>query len=334
MKSADKILIFFLLILLFFHTNVRCQQTEEEIVKIPEEVQSVMETHLANREPRLDVPLSYLKTLYFPYQNIYYTVFIFKIENRALDYLAPLSGGEKREDKEKGQILSCHADFFFRIYSLNKDGRIKEIHKEIYLPYYDQVNSNDYNPEEENIYSFGTIFPPGRYLLSAAAASPDLTKVGLTFQEFYLPAPSDFKKNLKLTPLFFVKSLKSISSPDLEIILYKNIFHYATLEIEPYFDHVFSAQEKLDILYFILGLNPGEDGKYHFEVSYTYKKGEEDMVKFEPRAENVPAPIVSIPLGLAFEDKILEPGEYILEISIKDQNSKKEGRENITFSLK
>jgi hypothetical protein len=248
--------------------------------------------------------------------------------------VAPLSADEKKEDKDKEQILSCYADFFFRIYSLNKDGRIKEIHKEIYLPYYDQVNSIDYNPEEENIYSFGTIFPPGRYLLSAAAASPDLTKVGLVFKEFYLPAPSDFKKNLKLTPLFFVKSLKSIPSPDLEIILYKNKFHYATLEIEPYFGHVFSPQEKLDILYFILGLNPGEDGKYHFEVSYTYKKGEENMVKFEPRAENVPAPIVSIPLGLSFEDKILDPGEYILEISIKDQNSKREGKENITFSLK
>ena len=115
MKSADKILIFLLLILLFFPTNIRGQQTEEEIVKIPEEVQSVMETHLANREPRLDIPLSYLKTLYFPYQNLYYTVIIFKIENRALDYAAQLSAREKKEDIEKEQILTCHADFFFRI---------------------------------------------------------------------------------------------------------------------------------------------------------------------------------------------------------------------------
>jgi hypothetical protein len=344
MKSANKILIFFLLILLFFPTNIRCQQTEEEIVKIPEEVQSMMEANLPHREPRMDIPLSYLKTLYFPYQNLYYTVFIFKIENRALGYVAPFSAGEKEEDKregkqekeiqEKEQILSCNADFFFRIYSLKKDGQIEGIHKEIYLPYADQVNTEDYNPEEENNYSFGTIFPPGRYLLSAAAASLDLTKIGLIFQEFYLPDPSDFKKNLKFTPLFFVKNLKRMPSPDLEIILYKNKFHYATLEIEPNFDHLFSPQEKLDILYFILGLKPGEDGKFHFEVSYTYKKGEEDVVKFEPRVEIVPAPIVSIPLGLSFKDKTLEPGEYILEISIKDQNSKREGRENIAFILK
>ena len=344
MKPASKILMIFLSILLFFPTNSLSQQTEEEIIKIPKEVQGVMEANLPTREPRLDIPLSYLKTLYFPYQNLYYTVFMFKIENKGLGYVAPFSAEEKKEDRDKGtqekeiqdqeQILSFNADFFFRIYSLEEDGRLKGIHKEIYLPYVNQVSSKDYNPEEENIYSFGTIFPPGRYLLSAAAATLDLTKIGLIFQEFYLPVPSDFKKNLKLTPLFFVKSLKRIPSPDLEIILYKNVFHYATLEIEPHFDHQFSLQEKLDILYFILGLKPGEDGKYKFEVSYTYKKGEEDVVKFEPRVEDVPAPIVSVPLGLSFEDKILEPGEYILEIAIKDQNSKREGRENINFILK
>jgi hypothetical protein len=344
MKSATKALILFVSILLFFPPYSRCQKTEEEIVKIPKEVQSVMEANLPNREPRLDIPLSYMETLYFPYQDDYYTVFIFKIKNGSLGYTASLLAEEKKmanekemqekEIQEQEQTLSCNADFFFRIYSLKKDGEIKEIHKEIYLPYDDQMSSLDYNEEEENFYSFGTIFPPGRYLLSAAAASLDLTKIGLIFQEFNLPAPSDFRKNLKITPLFFVKSLKRMPSPDSAIILYKNRFHYATLEIEPHIEHPFSPQEKLDILYFILGLEPGEDGKYAFQVSYTYKKGEEDVVKFEPRVENVPAPIVSVPLGLSFEDNRLEPGEYILEISIKDQNSKREGKGNIPFNLK
>lgn len=344
MRPASITLIVFLSILLLFPMNSRCQQNEEEMTKIPKEIKSLMEANLPTREPRLDIPLSYVKTLYFPYQDDYYTVFILKIENRALGYLAPFSAEEKKEDKEKGkqekeiqeqeQILSCNADFFFRIHSLKEDGQLKKVHKEIYLPYDDQVSSKDYNPEKKNIYSFGTIFPPGRYLLSAAAASLDLTKIGLIFQEFYLPIPSDFKKNLKLTPLFFVKSLKRMPSPDSAIVLYKNVFHYATLEIEPYFDHQFSPQEKLDILYFILGLKPAGDGKFEFEVGYTYKKGEKDVVKFEPRVENVPAPIVSVPLGLSFEDKILEPGEYILEISIKDRSNKREGWENISFILK
>jgi len=344
MKSAYKFFVVFFSTLLFFPANGRSQQEEEKSVKIPEEVKSVMELNLPKREPRTDIPLSYLKTFYFPYQDDYYTVFLFKIENKALGYVAPYIPEEKKEDTEKGmqeketpeqeQMLSCEADFFFRIYSLGKDGQPKEVLKEIYLPYGDQVSSKDYDPSEENIYSFGTIFPPGPYLLCAAAASLDLTKIGLVFQEFHLPSPSDFRKNLSLTPLFFVKSLKRIPSPDSEIVLYKNIFHYATLEIEPHTDHRFTPQEKLDILYFILGLKPSEDGKFDFEVSYIYKKGKEEIVKFEPRVENVPAPIVSIPLGLSFKDKILEPGEYMLEISIKDQNSKKEGRNSIGFILK
>ena len=89
-----------------------------------------------------------------------------------------------------------------------------------------------------------------------------------------------------------------------------------------------------DIFYFILGMTPGEDGKFKFEVRYTYKKGEEEVVKFEPKVENVPAPIVSVPLGLLFEGKKLEPGEYFLEISIKDQNGKKEGTGRIRFITK
>jgi len=347
MNSFKKFLAVIIVIYLFFPAISSSQQAEEEFVKIPREVESAMEANLPAREPRLDIPLSYVKTLYFPYQDNYYTVFFLKIKNQALDYVAPFFAQDQKEVKEEGeegkqekdvqeeeQILSCNAEFFFRIYSLEEDGQLKDIHKEIYLPYADQVGSKDYNPEKENVYSFGTIFPPGRYLLSAAATSLDLTKIGLIFQEFYLPGPSDFKKNLSLTPLFFVKSLKRMPSSDSAITLYKNLFHYATLEIEPYFDHEFSLQEKLDILYFILGMNLGEDGKFKFEVSYIYKKGEEDVVKFEPRVENVPAPIVSVPLGLSFEEKKLEPGEYTLEISIKDQSSKKEGSEIINFIVK
>jgi len=238
MNPFKKFSVVFISILLIFPLISLGQQTQEEAVKIPKEVESAMEANLSTREPRLDIPLSYVKTLYFPYQENYYTVFFMKIKNQDLGYTAPFFEEKKKESKqeakqeeqiqEEERILSCNADFFFRIYSLKKDGQLKDMHKEIYLPYADQVSSKDYNPEEENAYSFGTIFPPGRYLLCATAASLDLARIGLVYQEFYLPDPSDFKKNLKLTPLFFVKSLKRMPSPDSAITLYKNLFHYAT----------------------------------------------------------------------------------------------------------
>ena len=344
-NSFKKFFSVFIFILLFFPVISRAQQAEEEFVKIPKEVESVMEANFPAREPRLDIPLAFVKTLYFPYQNDYYTVFFLKIKNQSLDYVAPFfvqdqkeakeEGEEEKEVQEEEQILSCNVDFFFRIYSLGKDGELKNLHKEVYLPYADQAASKEFNPEEENVYSFGTIFPPGRYLLAAAAASLDLSKIGLIFQEFHLPSPSDFRRNMGLTPLFFIKSIKRMPAPDSAINIYKNFFHYATLEIEPFFDHQFSQTEKLDIFYLILGATPDENSKFSFEITYIYKKGEEEVVKFEPQVlDNIPAPIVSIPLPLLFKEKKLDPGEYILEIAIKDKIGRKETKGTINFIMK
>ena len=333
------LLIFILMSFLLPTLNNAQQTQEEQSMKIPKIVANLIEANLPTRDTKLDIPLSYMKTLYFPYQNDYYTVFIFKIKNKDITYVSPIQneGLEQKKEQNASQeepILTCEADFFFRLHLLDDDGKVKSIQKEIYLPYADQLDAKKYDPEEENIYSFGTIFSPGRYLLSAAAVSLNSKKIGLIFQEIYLPEPSDFKKSLGLTPLFFIKNMKRIPAPDSSIILYKNRFHYATLEIEPYFEHEFSQDDNLDIFYFILGLTPAEEGTFKFEVSYTYKKGEEDVVKFEPRLETVPAPIVSVPLNLSFPDKKLNPGEYILEISIKDQNNKKQGSQNINFTVK
>jgi len=338
MKLIKKILTVFIATAFLFPLIINARQKQEEQpAKIPKVVSNLMEENLPSRNANLDIPLSYMQTLYFPYQNDYFSVFIFKIKNQDLNYASPVQNEEQmqkseQETSQEEQSLTCAADFFFRFYSVGDNGQVKSIHKEIYLPYSDQVDPKDYNPIEENFYFFGTIFPPGRYLLSAAAVSLNSAKIGLIFQDIYLPASSEFKKNLGLTPLFFVKNIKRIPAPDSSIILYKNRFHYATLEIEPYFEHEFSQDEKLDIFYFILGLTPTEVGHFKFEVRYTYKKDNEDI--FEPRMETVPAPIVSVPLDLTFPDKKMDPGKYILEISINDQNSKREGLNQIGFIVK
>ena len=339
MNLQQKVFTVFILTLFLFPVFSYSQEAQEEQpVKIPEKVAKAMDANLPARQARPDIPLSFVNTLYFPYQNDYFTCFFLKLKNKDLGYVAPFLEEKKEEEKEVEEeevILSCNVDFFIRIYSLGKDGELKSVHKEIYLPYADQAMSTEFDPEEENVYSFGTLFPPGRYLLSAAAASLDLSKIGLIFQEFHLPSPSDFRGNLGLTPLFFIKSIKRMPSPDSAINIYKNFFHYATLEIGPFFDHVFSQTEKLDIFYLILGGIPDENSRFSFEVTYIYKKSEEEVVKFEPQMlDNIPAPIVSIPLPLLFKEKKLDPGEYILEINIKDKIGKKEAKETINFVIK
>lgn len=348
MSVSQKLSAAFIVILLSFPVfNYSQKVSKKKPTTIPNEVADVMDTNLPARQARLDIPLSFLKTLYFPYQNEYFTCFFLRIKNMALGYTPTLLEEKKIESEEirkqevakdveeKEEILSCNVDFFFRIYSLDKDGKVGGIHKEIYVAWNDQEKSKEYNPDKENIYSFGTIFPPGHYLFCAAAANMDLTKIGLTFQEFYLPSTPDFKQNLGFTPLFFIKSMKRIPTPDPVIKIFKNIFHYSTLEIEPFFDHEFSVTEKLDILYFILGGTPSDQSKYDFEVSYVYKKGEEEVAKFKPQIlKDIPAPIVSLQLHLLFKEIKLEAGDYILEIKAKDNIGKKEGTGRIPFVVK
>jgi hypothetical protein len=346
-----KFISFLVLILFLFPLGGYSQQkAAEEPAQIPKEVADIIDVNLPARQARLDIPFSYVKTLYFPFQNDFFSCFFFKIKNQALGYAALSLDEKKAETDKKGkkekkearnkvvekeEILLCQVDFFFRIYSINEDGQTGEITREIWLPWGDQVRPEEYNSEEENIYSFGTIFPPGRYLLCAAVASLDLTKIGLTFQEFYLPVASNFRQYLDLTPLFFMKSVKNISTPDAFIKIYKNFFHYVTLEIEPFFNHEFSPSERLDILYYILGGTPSDEGKYEFEINYTYRKGEEEVAKFKPQVlKGIPAPIVSLQLPLLIKEKEMETGDYVLEIRAKDNIGKKEGTGKIHFVVK
>lgn len=64
------------------------------------------------------------------------------------------------------------------------------------------------------------------------------------------------------------------------------------------------------------------------------QKAKEEALKFEPKMLDIPAPLVSQPLPLFFETKKLEPGEYVLEISVMDKIGKKEGLGKINFIIK
>ena len=92
---------------------------KEEPVKIPGEVAKIIESNLTARQARLDIPLSYVHTLYFPYKADYFSCFFLKIKNKALGYVAPFMEEKKEKTREKGKkeaekeaekeekILSC-----------------------------------------------------------------------------------------------------------------------------------------------------------------------------------------------------------------------------------
>ena len=112
-------------------------------------------------------------------------------------------------------------------------GKVKGIFKEIYIPYPVRADREGFNPEEENLYSIGNPLPPGDYLLALAFASTGLSDIGTTYIELSLPDSLSFQRRLETSPVFFVKSLQRISSPETEVKVHKNCFFYSVLKIEP-----------------------------------------------------------------------------------------------------
>ncbi|MEW6455252.1 MAG: hypothetical protein AB1410_00875 [Acidobacteriota bacterium] len=341
MRGLKFIKIFPIAIFLIFSIGINYakEKKKEETVKIPKEISQIFDANLPSKQERFDIPINYAKTLYFPSRENYFAYFFFKIKNGDLNFqpvvIQPEKEKKPEEQEQKEDKLVCNMNFFLRIYSIDEKGEVKKIFKEIYLPYFEEKKVEEYNPEEENFYSVGTIFQPGKYLLGLAITTVDLKKVGMIFEEFSLPSQSSLRRKITTTPLFFVKSLKRISQADTEVKIYKNLFHYSVLEIEPKFVNKFSPFDNLDIFYFILGSQPDENGKFDFEINYKIKRGEEEAVKFSPqKLDDVPAPIVSLPLPLSSSEKPLEPSDYILEITIKDKNGNISGKEEISFKVK
>jgi len=238
---------------------------------------------------------------------------------------------ELTEEDAASKMLFSDLDVFLRFYKMEK-GKAKGIFKEIYIPYLLEAEREGFNREEENLYSICNALPPGDYLLALAFASTDLSDIGTTYIEFSLPDPLSFQRRLEASPVFFVKSLQRISSPETEIKVHKNCFYYSVLKIKPKLENIFHQGETPDIFYFIYGSRPNQEKKFNIEIDYKVKKGKEDVIKYATQTYS--SPFISHPLPLKIGEKYLEPGQYTLEIKIKDKISNLSLKKDITFEVK
>jgi hypothetical protein len=296
-------------------------QKKEEVIKIPKEVAQIMDLNLAERKNRMDIPVEFKGYLYYPSrmeENIF-VIFLFKIKNDSIF-------STEAEGKIFGEL-----DTFLRFYSTDSKGIPKKVVKEVYLPLKEIAEKGNYNPEEFHYYSIIQTLNPGDYILSYSLASPDLKKISVAYTDLTLPDIIKVDK-LQTTPLFFLKSLKILDTPQTEAIIQKDSFTYGRLQIEPYFENKFKGNETVELFYFILGASTSSKGTYDFEINYKVKKGDADKIKFAPQIlENQRAPIISHPLPIFSEDRKLEPGDYTLQIFIKDKNSGKSFEGKIDF---
>jgi len=296
----------------------------EEKIFIAPEAAKIFDEDAALRKTRNDIPLHFLRTVFLPaQQNNLYSVFWFKIKNADLGFTAPT---------EEAETLSTQMHVFIRFYNI-ENGNLKGIFREVYIPFRAQESREGYNPEEENLYTFGYILPPGEYLLASAFTSNDLTKIVTIYSEFSLPDTASLQGKIETTPVLSVKSIQQVDTPETKLKIYKNYFTYGRLIIEPKIENVFRAGENVDLFYFILGAKTHpETQRQDLEIKYSIKKGTQGVVRFPPQPAKMP--IVSQPIPLISKGKNLEAGNYTIVIEILDKISNISVTKEVALEIK
>ena len=262
---------------------------------------------------------------------------------------------EKKEEKEKEETLTtfetvpsklqARSHIFIQFNKLEA-GVPGKVAFEVYAPVNMEVDSSDFVPDREEIYSVGYSLPGGNYLASIAIASQNLEKIGTQYYEFSIPDPTSFTDKIDTTPLFFFKTMSDLPAPETTPVVHKGCFTYSFLQFEPNFAGTFSSGGYLEIFYYIFGAQLGADGKYTIEVDYGVLKGEEKVIGWAPETYTINQPLIDQPLPLIKTvlikseseekqvQKPLEPGKYTVSLAITDKVSGKSVNKTIDFEVK
>jgi hypothetical protein len=331
------------------------QQAQREI--FPQEIRTVFEQGIQTRQVRPDIPFSIVKHYYLPARDNFHNIFLFQVKNADLGFAPTVPTAEVPEKKEKKETeeeisafesqpssLQANSHLFLQ-FNLLENGSPGALVKKVYIPVRIQLDGSAYEPEKEDLYSTGYPLAPGDYLMSMAITSQDLSRIGTQYFEFSIPDPASFIDTLETTPIFFVKEIEKMASPETTAEIHKGFFTYSVLQIKPHIDNVFSPGENLDIFFYVFGTQTKEDGRCSIEVNYQVFKEDKVMIRWQPRVYDS-FPLISQPLpmkstviikseeGERTEQRDLEPGMYTLVMKITDQLSEKSVEKRVSFEVK
>ena len=342
--KAKNLFVLALVALLAFTLQLPAQKSKPapqkngQAVQIAPQVAAVMDADVPQRKNRNDIPLTYLRTLYLPaQQNQVYPAFLFQIKNADLNFTAPAATPD---------VLKADFYAFVRVYRV-VNGVAGEIVKEHFIRFNLEEKQQGFQPEALNYYSIaGDIYPAGTYLLALAISTPDFVKIATSYVEFSLPDFSQLKDQLVTTPIFSVSSLQMMPNAETILTIHKNSFVYNTLALSPVINNEFKANENLDLFYFILGSKADSaTNAMNLQITYKFKKDGKEINKLVPQTVN--SPIISQPIAFTFIEvtkdakgkeisrleKLLEPGDYVLEIEMLDNVSKAKGLQEFKFKI-
>jgi hypothetical protein len=341
-------------------TKAQPQPQEKEKVYIPKDVKAILEQGLAARQGLTGIPVTVTNHLFFPYyraQGLMHDVFALKIKNADLGFAAAPAAvpaakpAEKKEEKKDtteafeavpAADMQAVFDLFmqFRAVENNVPGKVV---KEVYVPTDIVVPAAEYKPENVEDYFVAYDLPAGSYLLCLAVRSADQKKVGTTYFEFTTPDAGKMEGKLETTPIIITKDVGQMQTQENRTVVHRGYFAYLVLKITPNAAATIPAKSNMDILYFVLGAKPNDQGKFALETSFEVKQGDKVII---PYASTVyEAPYVSLPLPLKqtvkitsgtserMETRDLAPGKYTFVAKITDKTTGATVTKNMEFEV-
>jgi hypothetical protein len=327
------------------------KKEETEAVFIPQQVKAELKKGLENQTPRMDIPFEIFENLYLPAQQNIHNIFLFKAKNKDLDFPSsinmPTTDTEKESETQEApaesDVLMTNLNAFMMVQQMDGDHN-----QEVYVPIQLEEEKDSYDPEEESMYSIGYPLPPGKYLLAMAITTKDLQKIGTQYYEFELPNPQSFTDSLGTTPIFFIREIEQMESPETTIKIHEGFFTYSVLKIVPVLENVFTRRDSMEVFFYVFGSQPDpKTNKFNLTAQYELTQDGEAVIRYAEATYE--APIISQPLFLKRtvlvqkkkgdevieerkETRDVEPGQYTFIIQVKDNVSGKtlEKKVNIT----
>lgn len=262
---------------------------------------------------------------YFPAeQDNSYGVFGFKFNGLSA------KNEEEKKDKEKNVIKEIKPEYqlFIRAYSKEKhQDQARE--KTNFLGF--SAKMPEKSEDNETIYVFAFPAKAGIYKIIAAITDSNYSLASMTIYDAEFPSFVVSDNIISSSPIF-LKKIATLQKTDSVFTVWKDVFHLGIGEIYPYFENKFKADEQpvLFIQLFGLGLDK-ETSAYNIEYIFAIKKGDEEAVKFKAAQANSPG--IVQPVIFRMNNKSLEPGDYLLEISVEDKVSGKKIQKEIPFTI-
>jgi hypothetical protein len=307
---------------------------------VPKEVAALIQEGLATKQGRQDIPFSFYKQLILPAQGSnLYPVFFFKAKNGDLGYALSATGSGEMETT---------LPIFYQFFRLAEDGTLKPFMGGKTMAVF-KTAGEGYSAEKEDLYSFATAIPTGKYTFALVIGTPDLKKLSVAYSDITLPGPEVFETSLWPTDPVIVQAMDQVE-PDQRPTVHQGCFTWGAVRIVSNENGEVASGENLEVFFFVLGAaykdpaaeRPVNELEVNFEV-----QGEDGKpaIRWAPQSYetffvNQPLPLVQT---LEIKDdkgnvrtdrKPLSPGKYSLALNITDKVTGKKADRKVAFSVK